>query len=608
MKLNSLARRAWYFAGLSAITLATALAQDPIPPPRTPGNLVTSQNTTNGVVRAKASADECYLSLGNNVPYDLINQANPAAPCSPGKKPKINQSYVWGIVPDGNFIFFGTTSNGQCITQGGVVPDPTTLTAYETSSWACEFGDSPYSPSPLPAQIGDFRPARFYIYDRVSKKIRDITPKLAVSPTNPLGLDPLWLQLRGARASMIYSNSGRKLVIVAGPALAADGRVNWFAFDITALTATTDISLPALPAGVRWISKFQQTGIDNIRRWQNVGGIQYAGVGKSLDAGGGIIRFAGNFATVPAPTPTVPIPVCPACFANQLVANFDGEGAYLSVQGNRLYATTWPKPGEAGLFMSPVIPPTGLTTADANLWTKVWKVSDYEPETSIVPSYAGGATYSYGGWIYWGTMNVPLASLGTFIQTYGPPVDQAAGQELLTKGWRAALVFRGKDFDTATPTVELLYGDQLVWKYTGPTGPWVQVPNVKGYLPKFGKSGFGNPYTNYIWSMTEWNGKLYVGTMDWSFMAAGIGQVIGSPLPTPGVNFGADLWVFNNALTKAVLETDQGFGNAANYGIRNLVPISSTQMFVAMANAMNLLPAGGWELIEVTPRSTGVGR
>jgi len=60
-----------------------------------------------------------------------------------------------------------------------------------------------------------------------------------------------------------------------------------------------------------------------------------------------------------------------------------------------------------------------------------------------------------------------------------------------------------------------------------------------------------------------------------------------------------------------------GLGNFLNYGVRNIIPYSSTQFFLGMANPMNLATTGttnvtganclvaqcrgGWELIEINP-------
>ena len=78
----------------------------------------------------------------------------------PPAKKKVNQSYIWGITTAGSAVWFGTFANGQCITQAGVAPP----TPYQTDSWVCEFGNSPYVPSPFPdGRIGDARPPRAYM-------------------------------------------------------------------------------------------------------------------------------------------------------------------------------------------------------------------------------------------------------------------------------------------------------------------------------------------------------------------------------------------------------------------------------------------------------------
>lgn len=582
--------------------------QDPIPPARTPGNVVTNQNTTNGYVRVKASPDECYAGLGKNVRFDFINQANPSQPCAPGKMPKVNQSYVWGTVLDGNIIWFGTTSNGQCITQGGLSRDPSQLTPYETDSWACEFGLSPYSTvngGQLPPIIGDFRPPRFYMYNRTTRQVTDISPRAPVTAANPLGLDALWLQLRGARAAALVGN----YIVVGGPALASDGRLNFFAFD---------------KVQMRWVAKTQITGFDNIRRFVDFNGVLYAGVGRSLDAGGAVVRMVNNFTAIPAPPAPGVIPVCVACFVLQNVGNLDGEGAYLTVHNSRIFITTWPKPGTAGMWMSPVIPAGGLTTANQNTWTKVWKAEDYEPDPVLATSYAGGAIFSWNGYLWWGTMNVPWASTGVWVERYGAPTDPTTSQEVVTKTWRPAVMFRARNFETGMPQVELLYGDAQLWKYNPPAGAtpgqFVLVNNTSNLPPVYGRPGFGNPYTNYIWSMNVWNNKLYVGTMDWGYMASKgaaylpINMALVNLIPLVG-QYGADMWVFPNTNSPVIPESDSGFGNYGSYGIRNIIPVDSSRMFLGMANAMNLMtsptdgrPDGGFELIEVVPRSTGIGR
>src|SRR3954452_14092318 len=77
-------------------SLSFAQPPDPVPPPFTPESEVTNLNSATGIVRAKASPDECWSGLGQNTKFDFVNQQNPAMPCNTGQIPKVNQGYVWG--------------------------------------------------------------------------------------------------------------------------------------------------------------------------------------------------------------------------------------------------------------------------------------------------------------------------------------------------------------------------------------------------------------------------------------------------------------------------------------------------------------------------------
>ena len=41
---------------------------------------------------------------------------------NPPAKPKVNQSYIWGITETGDNIWYGTFANGNCVTQAGSTP------------------------------------------------------------------------------------------------------------------------------------------------------------------------------------------------------------------------------------------------------------------------------------------------------------------------------------------------------------------------------------------------------------------------------------------------------------------------------------------------------
>lgn len=603
--------------GLVLFGVVTLCGQDKIPPPRTPQTAFVT-NTFSGVVKAKASADECYLSLGNNIQYDFIDQLNPSVPCGSGKKPKVNQGYIWGSTVVGTTIYFGTVANAQCLTAGRFAPDPNQLVAYERSAYACEFGDSPYVPTPISAkQLGDFRVPRIYKFETTTGAITDITPK-ATNPgaclvaTNPICVEPLLSATAGIRAVAGHPTNA-DLVIFAGPALATTGGLNFFLYKISTNT---------------WLAKGATTQHDNIRRFVSLnaggGNVLYTAVGNTAafvanPGKGSILRYAGVIpASFAAPAAGSSIPLCVGCFTFQVVGTLDGEGAYLAVHNSRLYATTWPRSSVAGLFMSPAVPAAGLTAANAAGWTKIWNAGEYEPDTVIRGTYGGGALASFGGYLYWSTMHVPYASTASLVSLYGEPTTAVEAAALVVNSLRAGAIFRGKDFDTGTPVKQLLYGESTLPVYVPAVGStpssWVQT--ATGNTALYGRSGFGNPYNNYIWNMTVFNNKLYVGTMDWSHLASLGLQSYNANIVNlvPVQSFGADLYYFNNTTSNALADSTTGIGNYTNYGIRTLVTVG-TKLYIGTANPMNLLtnltdavPDGGWEMIQLTPRGGTVVR
>ena len=534
-------------------------------------------NTTTATMLAKAPADECYTALGQNVPGDF-------PPCSAGQLLKVSQSYVWSQVDTGDDVWFGTTANALCTTEGAFSQSDTGITPYQTPSWACEYGDSPYSP-PLPAALGDFRPPRIYVYNKASAVLTDITPRGSTGSS-----DRLLNQTSGLRAAVVAGN----YVIFAGPKLT--GGLAFFAYNIQSK---------------QWIAKGELAGYRNIRSFLNVGGVIYAGVGTAQ--GGGVLRYTGSFATIPPPAPGDGAGTCPACFSFNTVALLDSDAAGLAMHNGRMYVSTWPARGLGGLYMGPPVPAGGYTVAGARQWSKVWDARQYEPDPAVATSYAGGALHSFGGYLYWGTINVPFASYQAWVAVHGTPPTQEQAAEVVAFTFRPAVLFRSPGFDTGTPHVDLLYGATQLYAYTpppggGPEGTWALTPNkmpAGSTSPLYGVSGINNTFNIYIWSMAVWQNKLWVGTLDWSWLLAQMAEIIPLP-PPPPVLHGADLFYFNDANSAAVAEDRNGLGNVTSYGIRNLLP-SGDSMYVGMANSANLLgdpenpPNGGWELILLQP-------
>ncbi|MCU1259223.1 MAG: hypothetical protein JWO80_2108 [Bryobacterales bacterium] len=553
-----------------------------------PNQQIFGLGTTNGFVRAQAQPDECFSSIGHNFPFSK-------PPCF-FSTPKVNQAYIWGMTDAGADIWFGTIANPQCITEGGLVSDPSQLVPYQTDSWVCEFGSSPYSPTFLPAIIGDFRPPQIFVYNKSTKSVMNMTPTAPVSSSNPFGLDPLVLTTLGIHAAATIGN----LVLLGGESLL--GGINLFAF-----RADTHEYLGAKNiAGAAY----------NIRQFTILNGNIYTGVATHGSFGGEILKFTGSI----SPNP------CDSCFTFEVVGQLDGQAVYITDYKGRLVVGTWPTgvPGVlASIYMSPLVPTTGgLTAANLSQWTKIWDASMYEPDPVIARAYAMGAMFSYQGYLYWGTLHIPFQATAQAAAAYGQPATDQDSANLVIGTFRTISIFRGRNFDT-TPDIDLLYGSSALPAFSptgGTPGTWPYVPNNMPPLkrnPLYGPAGFGNPYNTYTWSMNVWNNRLWIGTMDWSYQAQQGTQTVLKALNMPYTtpiqqffafqNFGADLYSFATPRSPATLESNSGVGNYTSFGIRNMVSTPGS-LFLGMANASNLLtnpfagPTGGWELIELTPK------
>jgi hypothetical protein len=638
---------AWILPGVLG-----AQVTEPIPPPDTPGTVVTNLSTATGIVRVKASPDECWTGLGQNTKYDFINQQTPQTPCDANQIPKVDQGYIWGQALVGNQIFFGTYANAECVGPG---PNGNLTPFVLTGAYGCEFAESPYAAGNgglLPPSEADFRPPRMYIYDISSHTIRDITPKLGGSPpagicgpqgVNPLCNDVLWNQMVGVHSVMPYTEptTGNTYIIVSGT-LQLPIAINFFVWGVTE---------------GRWVGKYTMNGYYDMRHSETYQGVLYAAAFKPTPGGGSLLRYTGNFSVIPTVTPrllnlynaipicgsglSTPVPGAPACIAFEDVGDFDTPATELVAapdgvtDSGRLFVGTWPphvtNPNQAvaGIYMSPVVPPGGLTAANAGQWTKVWNAGNYDPDPLLKITYGTGAMSFFNGYLYWGTMNPAFAAANVLFQTYGTPTDPTT---VVTDGLlanRTAVLLRGKNFSTGTPSIDLLYGETKLPVYLPATATWQSTPNnvpngtcttACGSPALYGHSGFGNVWTNYMWSMGVVNSRLYVGTMNWEFLAFEqrmLGNTGEPQLPLQPSKFGAALYYFADNTSAAVPVSTNGLGNFLNYGVRNIIPYNATTFFVGTANPMNLATTGvtnvdgaacvvsqcrgGWELIEVNP-------
>jgi hypothetical protein len=99
---------------------------------------------------------------------------------------------------------------------------------------------------------------------------------------------------------------------------------------------------------------------------------------------------------------------------------------------------------------------------------------------------------------------------------------------------------------------------------------------LSGMGPGFGPDPLTPGFANYIWSLAAHDGSLYAATFDASSFA------IPGTVPIPGAVPGFDLWRSRNGTSWSLVSND-GFGNACNYGGRNLTS-TPLGLFVGTAN------------------------
>ncbi|WP_306204808.1 hypothetical protein [Actinoplanes sp. RD1] len=535
---------------------------------------------------AKAKPDECFNGVGQPYPS--------GPPCKTGQ-PKVNQAYVWGLTQVGKTIWYGTGANVHCLVSGATL-DYVHPTAND--NWTCEYGTSQPSLADdlIPDYLGDMRAPEVWTYDVATK--RQVNKSAEIRAKSPEDAQRLAYTV-GLRAAGTYGD----VVLFGGPAL--ENTLNMFAFDATTQKYLGSVNFP---------------DYGNIRTFLTAEGGLYLGVGigRNGSAGGAVWRWTGSKADP---------------FAFQTVATLPVQATDLTVINGRIAATSWPAQQPrtperlAGLWISPPFSDgePGLTPEDALGWKQVWNAGLYETDPVVAVTYGGGGIATYGDYVYWGTMHVPMKS-STVHATYYPPADDEAARKQAVNTQRAISIWRGKDLGLPTQKIELLYGEKTLPTWNPTTATWVDKPTA--YTPLYGKSGFGYLFNNYTWRMTVVDGKLFVGTMDWSYLVKDL--IAGAktdtdvnararkaladpdnwhtPLISPA-NFGGDLWMFPTPESPAQAVDTRGLGNYLNYGIRNMIPNGKGGLYIGMANPMNLRtnkldlrPEGGWELIEMNKR------
>lgn len=484
---------------------------------------------------------------------------------------RVNHDYLWSMAATPGSIWLGDVANAVC-GDAAVRPDnPIRAAAANNLARACDFEKSTYPgvprwiPDVIRRPVGDWRPPDVLRYDLATGQIIRRTPR-----------DGRLMVTEGFRAA----GANRDVVLFAGPHLYR-GAINLFAY--------------AARSGT-YLGSTTMEGFANIRRFTRVGADLYAGVENlRFPFGGSVLRWR----------PTIDDP-----FRCEDVGTTDAGGAFIALHEGRLFVSTWPGVRglgldatgvRAGLWMSPPVPSGGLHADAMGQWRKVWNVSNYEPDPLVAQTYSGGALCSFGGYLFWGTMQFPGEGYEAMRRTYG---DFAQPGPTLTNTLRAACLFRGRHFGGApwrAPEVELLYGEPRLPVYDVSSNTWTLQATRAGPA-RHGPAGFGQRGNCFTWSMERHDGRLYIGTQDYRSYLHANDVVAGRPVPP---DLGGDLYCLPTTESAVVAVTRNGAGNCLNHGFRTLLS-NGRHLYAGTANVSNLrdLPGaghrgGGWEFLRL---------
>ncbi len=536
----------------------------------------------------QAPVDEEYFGIGDiknhYEPYGLSDEQMLLTKQMGGKL-KRNGSYAWGMGSYGGKLFWSTNNNYLCMDGYGSFVQPGEAgSAYENKCWVCEFeqgiyGRQMYKNDPDKQKYSDIRPPRIYSYDPRRGVVIDITPS---GPGFEVLKNCQGLRSMGALDGVVFFG---------GPGLYGsdwDSRVSaaFVAYDADA---------------ERFISASDMGNVDgcqvvNVRRWREYNGVLYVSVGilhpvtgKKM---GAVLRWYGD--------KTDP-------WNFHIVGLQDDEAAEIAVFNNRIYVGTWGSLSGSlsRVYVGPEIPADGMQPVSINseMWQPVWSTAVAEPSpTSGRAITAIAGFHEWRGHLYWGVFCPDYYMLAEAQAIYGTLTSPDALAFILGN-YRTPSFWR-LDKDNVC---EMLYGEtenpKPVYAADGKTiESWVFESN--GLKPKWGRGGFGNFWTIYIWALNEYNGNLYIGTMDLGNLADAVGSSsfpadtfssLASMLGLDKNEYGFELLRMTDEETAPKLVTTNGFNNSESYGLRNLEPFNDN-LIIGTASNSNLVPHGGWHV------------
>ena len=572
---------------------------------------------------AKAQPDECFDPGNPDASFDAFMQnylTNPnkdldVSTCN--KQLKTNQAYVWGLTSWGHDLWYGTVANTLCMAAGSMGAP-----AFSMSTVECQG---------IYVHASDARPPRIFLYDTKALQQIDMTQQVISKSADDMKnlLATGGLRSAGSLGDVVFLGGiGQR---------PKDGNVQ----NLNPSNWESGITLFAFNGRTRtYIGSTFNSDYTNIRQWLVTNNNLYVGVaGPSYNE----IGFGSSHGYILHWIGTTADP-----FKFEVVGDLNADPAYLARYQDRIYVTTWGGDGNVGadsaygteLYMSPAL--SKLSTKTAGKWSVVWKYSNYEVEPSA--AMGGGAVEAHDGWLYWTTMVPPGMQAGYFDALYGNTAPNDYG---FLGSYRPTVMFRGKFLDTTKPQIQMLYGNALLPKYvqtgsltgcgTSTTCEWKLVPNAMGGIPgMYGHAGYNNPFNSYTWWMRQYNGELFIGTFDWTYLLTEtLFDVVNNHAKLPEFDLGmpsislhdaitipqgvidaarqfegADLLRIHSSNNPAYIVSLNGVGNFSNYGIRNMMQLGS-ELYIGTANPFNLLnpqvnqnyqnQLGGWELLHLKP-------
>lgn len=541
----------------------------------------------------QAPVDEAYYGLASPdnkyVPEGLSESALEEIKQNGGQG-KRNGSYVWGMGTYKDKLFWSTNNNYLCMQGYGnfVQPGKGDNAPYENSCWVCEYGQSAYAKEAYEegdenSKYADIRPPRIYSYDTKTGVVTDITPSIADYP--------LLKNCQGLRSCGVHNG----VVFFGGPGLYASDWDSKVSAAFVAYDADND----------RILSTSSMDNVDgckvvNVRRWRVINNVLYVTVGLTHPTTGkkigALLRWYGDKND-------------PWKF--HIVGLVDKEAAELAYFNNRIYIGTWGS--VSAVNVSPELPEGGFTPVGINsdMWPEIWTTESAEPTKTLGRSLTSVAGFhEWRDHLYWGVFCPNYYILSSALATYGDLTSPDALAFILGN-YRTPSFWR-LDKDN---TCEMLYGDtsnpKPVYNWKGNIEKWELEPN--GLTAKWGRGGFGNLCTIYVWAMQQYNDNLYIGTMDLSNLAvAAASKLLGDEsfdtlsklltgLDTSDEGF--ELLRMTDEEEAPKFITQNGFNNAEQYGVRNL-EVLNNKLMLGSASMSSLKDNGGWHVLSLEDLST----